>query len=155
MLTKGCVSLGNNNLYLSLTHHGDRIEKQLLLKKNMCTVTCSGTIGKVMIVQRHWEGCTLNQHVMRIKPTSDNVAGYIYAWLDSPYAKPLIVRNTYGTVVDEIDDNQLSTVAIPLLKNKDMQQKINDLVLEAKELQYQAYLKEQEAINKMNEIISN
>lgn len=84
----------------------------------MCTVTCSGTIGKVMIVPRHWEGCTLNQHVMRIKPTSDNVAGYIYAWLDSPYAKPLIVRNTYGTVVDEIDDNQLSTVAIPLLNNK-------------------------------------
>lgn len=81
-----------------------------------------------------------------------SVAGYIYAWLDSPYAKPLIVRNTYGTVVDEIDDNQLSTVAIPLLKNN---KKGNDLVLEAKELQYQAYLKEQEAINKMNEIISN
>lgn len=120
----------------------------------MCAVTCSGTIGKVMIVPEHWEGWTMNQHVMRIKPATESMAGYMFAWLDSPYAKPLIVRNTYGAVVDEIDDNQLSTVAIPLLKNKDIQKKINDLVLSANELRYQAYLKEQEAINKMNEIIT-
>ena len=152
---KQLLSLNPINVkYLSLAHHGDRIEDQLLLEKNMCAVTCSGTIGKVMIVPEHWEGWTLNQHVMRIKPANESVAGYIYAWLDSPYAKPLIVRNTYGAVVDEIDDNQLSTVAIPLLKNKDIQQQINDLVLEANELRYQAYLKEQEAIDKMNEIIT-
>jgi lipopolysaccharide cholinephosphotransferase len=38
--------------------------------------------------------------------------------------------------------------------DEEIQQKINDLVLEANELRYQAYLKEQEAINKMNEIIT-
>ena len=151
---KQLLSLNPTNVkYLSLAHHGDRIEDQLLLEKNMCAVTCSGTIGKVMIVPEHWEGWTLNQHVMRIKPATESMAGYVFSWLDSPYAKPLIVRNTYGAVVDEIDDNQLSTVAIPLLKNKDIQQKINDLVLEANELRYQAYHKEQEAINKMNEIL--
>lgn len=152
---KQLLSLNPTNVkYLSLAHHGDRIEDQLLLEKNMCAVTCSGTIGKVMIVPEHWEGWTLNQHVMRIKPATEFMAGYIFAWLDSPYAKPLIVRNTYGAVVDEIDDNQLSSVAIPLLKDKSVQQKINDLVLEANELRYQAYLKEQEAINKMNEILT-
>ena len=39
------------------------------------------------------------------------------------------------------------------LKDKDVQQRINNLVLEANELRYQAYLKEQKAINKMNEIL--
>lgn len=152
---KQLLSLNPTNVkYLSLAHHGDRIEDQLLLEKNMCAVTCSGTIGKVMIVPEHWEGWTLNQHVMRIKPATESMAGYVFAWLDSPYAKPLIARNTYGAVVDEIDDNQLSSVAIPLLKNNDIQQKINNLVLEANELRYQAYLKEQEAINKMNEILT-
>lgn len=151
---KQLLSLNPTNVkYLSLIHHRNRIENQLLLEKNMCAVTCSGTIGKIMIVPQHWEGWTLNQHVMRVKPANESIAGYIYAWLDSPYAKPLIIRNTYGAVVDEIDDNQLSTVAIPLLKNKQVQQKINDLVLEANELRYQAYLKEQEAINQMNKII--
>lgn len=152
---KQLLSLNPTNIkYLSLAHHGDRIEDQLLLEKNMCLVTRSGTIGKVMIAPAHWEGWIANEHCIRLKPASDSIAGYVYAWLDSPYAKPLIVRNTYGAVVDEIDDNQLSTVAIPLLKNKSVQQKINDLVLEANELRYQAYLKEQEAINKMNEIIT-
>ena len=152
---KQLLSLNPTNIkYLSLTHHEGRIESQLQLSKNMCLVTRSGTIGKVMIVPSHWEGWVANEHCIRLTPASNNIAGYIYAWLDSPYAKPLIVRNTYGAVVDEIDDNQLSTVAIPLLKNKDVQQKINDLVLGANELRYQAYLKEQEAIDKMNEIIT-
>lgn len=151
---KQLLSLNPTNVkYLSLAHHGERIEDQLLLEKNMCLITRSGTIGKVMIAPTHWEGWVANEHCLRLRPTSNNIAGYVYAWLDSPYAKPLIVRNTYGAVVDEIDDNQLSTVAIPLLKNKDIQQKINELVLEANELRYQAYLKEQKAINKMNEIL--
>ena len=153
---KQLLSLNPTNVkYLSLAHHGERIEDQLLLEKNMCLITRSGTIGKVMIAPTHWEGWVANEHCLRLRPTSNNIAGYVYAWLDSPYAKPLIVRNTYGAVVDEIDDNQLSTVAIPLLKNKDIQQKINEFVLEANELRYQAYLKEQEAVNKMNEIINN
>jgi type I restriction enzyme S subunit len=152
---KQLLSLNPTNVkHLSLTHHGDRIESQLLLEENMCLVTRSGTIGKTMIAPKHWNGWVANEHCLRIKPANESVAGYIYAWLDSPYAKPLIVRNTYGAVVDEIDDNQLSTVAIPLLKNNDIQQKINNLVLEANELRHQAYLKEQEAINKMNEILT-
>ena len=151
---KQLLSLNPTNVkYLSLAHHSNRIEGQLLLEKNMCLITRSGTIGKVMIAPTHWEGWVANEHCLRLRPASENIAGYVYAWLDSIYAKPLIMRNIYGAVVDEIDDNQLSTVAIPLLKDKPVQQKINDLVLEANELRYQAYLKEQEAINKMNEIL--
>ena len=36
-----------------------------------------------------------------------------------------------------------------------MQKTINDYVLQANEMRYQAYLKEQDAINKMNEILNN
>ena len=152
---KQLLSLNPSNLkYLSIAHHGERIADQLTLEENMCAVTCSGTIGKVMIVPKHWEGWALNQHVMRIKPVSKDIAGYIYAWLDSPYCHPLIVRNTYGAVVDEIDDIQLSNVAIPILKNKKIQKTINDHVLQANEIRYLAYLKEQDAINQMNEILN-
>lgn len=65
-----------------------------------------------------------------------------------------IVRDTYGAVVDEIDDRQLSQVEIPLLKNESKQKEINDKVLQANELRYQAYLKEQEAVKMMEEIIN-
>lgn len=106
-----------------------------------------------MIVPKHWQGWTLNQHVMRIIPQSKDIAGYIYAWLSTDYALPLIVRHTYGAVVDEIDDKQLGEVPIPLLQDEAIQQRINNLVLQANELRYQAYLKEQEAIKKMESIL--
>ncbi|MDR1198790.1 MAG: restriction endonuclease subunit S [Prevotellaceae bacterium] len=142
-----------NVKYLSLDQHSQRIKKQLSLKENMIAVTCSGTIGKVSILPKHWENWTLNQHVMRIVPANNEIAGYIYCWLNSDYGYYLITRHTYGSVVDEIDDRHLSQVEIPLLKNQSKQQKINEIVLEANELRYQAYLKEQAAIVKMKNII--
>lgn len=139
--------------YLSLNNHGDRIDKELSIEENMCLVSCSGTIGKVQIAPRHWNGWAINQHVMRVIPASDEIAGYIYSWLTSPYCFPLIVRNNYGAVIDEIDDKQLSEVAIPLLKDKAVQSRINDIVLRANELRYQAYLKEQEALQQMEAVL--
>ena len=63
-------------------------------------------------------------------------------------------RQTYGSVVDMIDNNSLSSVEFPLLKNKDIQKKINDLALEANQKRYEAYLLEQQALEIMdNEVI--
>ncbi len=153
---KQLLELNPSNIkYLSKDQHENRITKELYLKENMVAVTCSGTIGKVNIIPKHWENWALNQHVMRIVPASNDIAGYIYCWLNTEYAYRLIVRNTYGAVVDEIDDRHLSNVIIPLLKNESKQKEINDKVLQANELRYQAYLKEQEAILIMNEIIND
>ena len=52
-----------NKKYLSVTQHGERIEEQLELHENMTLITCSGTIGKVALVGKHWENWTANQHI--------------------------------------------------------------------------------------------
>lgn len=151
---KQLLELNPSNMkYLSVDQHAKRIVKELQLKENMIAVTCSGTIGKVNIIPRHWDGWALNQHVMRIVPATDDIAGYIYCWLNTDYAYRLIVRNTYGSVVDEIDDQQLAQVVIPLLKNESKQKEINDKILQANNLRYQAYLKEQEAIQIMKNVL--
>ena len=97
----------------------------------------------------------MNQHVIRVVPKSEEIAGYIYAWVDSQYCKPLIERYIYGSVVDEVNDEQIAQVPIPIIKNKDALREINDDVLKANNLRYQAYQKEQEALNIMNEIIED
>ena len=140
-----------NKKYLSLTHHGDRIAKQLELHENMTLITCSGTIGKVALVGKQWENWTANQHIIRVVPASDDIAGYLNIFLSSEYGQQLITRFTYGSVVDEIDDNHVRQIVIPLLKNKDIQKKINDLALEANKKRYEAYLLEQEALKIMDE----
>lgn len=141
----------SNKKYLSLIHHTKRIKEELTLKENMIMITCSGTIGKVTIVPRHWENWTANQHILRVVPADDAIAGYIYAWLSSKYGYELIKRFTYGSVVDEIDDNHASRIQIPLLKNKNIQTNINNLVLEANKKRYEAFLLEQKAIKTVND----
>lgn len=137
--------------FLSLKHHSDRIKSELTLDENMIMITCSGTIGKIAIVPKHWKGWTANQHILRVVPANKNIAGYVYAWLNTDYGKELITRFNYGAVVDEIDHRHIAQVQIPLLKNKDIQKTINDLVLEANQKRYESHLLEQEAIQTINE----
>ena len=140
-----------NKKYLSRSQHGDPIKNQLTLRENMTMITCSGTIGKVTIVPKHWNGWTANQHIIRVVPANNEIAGYLYAWLASDYAYPLITRYTYGAVVNEIDDRQVSHIAIPLLPDENIQQEINNKVLEANQKRTIAYQLEQEALKIFNE----
>lgn len=89
--------------------------------------------------------------MLKLVPANNNIAGYIYIFLNSEWGTELIRRQTYGSVVDMIDNNSLSSVEIPLLKNQDIQNKINDLALQANEKRYKAYLLEQEALKIMDE----
>ncbi len=143
----------SNDKFLSLTHHANRIRKQLSLQENMVMITCSGTLGKINIVPKHWENWTANQHIIRIIPVDSSIAGYIYTWLNSDYGYELIHRFSYGSVVDEIDNYHVAQIRIPLLKNIAQQQRINALVLQGNEKRFEAYQKEQEAIKMVNEMV--
>jgi type I restriction enzyme S subunit len=143
----------NSEKYLSKSIHNTRLGKELLLNENCILITRSGTIGKVSIVPKHWENWAANEHIIRVFPKNNDIAGYLFCWLNSDYGKELICKHTYGAVVDEIDTNHVGDIPLPLLRNQSKQQEINDLVLQANALRYQAHLKEQEAIKKMEAII--
>lgn len=138
-----------NKKYLSLTHHSERIKNELSIIKNMVLVTCSGTIGRVSLVPEHWNNWTVNQHVMRIL-SKEPYYSLIFVWLNSEYGKELVLRQKYGSVVDEITDKQLGDVVIPIFRDNKINTSILNLIEEANELRYQAYKQEQEAINIMN-----
>lgn len=140
----------SNKKYLSNVHHGDRITGQLELHENMTLITCSGTIGKVAFVGKHWENWTANQHIIRIVPANKDIAGYLNIFLSSEYGFQLITRFSYGSVVDELDDDQVRAIPVPLLKDHEVQKQINDLALEANRKRYEAYQAEQEALRIMD-----
>lgn len=141
----------SNKKYLSLAHHKDRIKEQLELRENMTLITCSGTIGKVTLVPRHWERWAANQHIIRVVPASDEIAGYLSVFLSSEYGYPLITRFTYGSVVDEINASHVAQIPFPILSDKPIQDEINQLALKANSLRYEAYKLEQEALRVMND----
>lgn len=137
--------------YLSKPIHKKRYEKELKVTENTILVTDRGTIGTTTIVPRHWNGYAVSQNVLKLLPANNNIAGYIYIFLNSEWGTELIRRQTYGSVVDMIDNNSLSSVEIPLLKNQDIQNRINDLALKANQKRYEAYILEQEALKNMDE----
>ena len=156
----GCVLFGGKQVYeldpsgkkyLSKTKHNKRIVEQLAIHTNSTLITRSGTIGKVALVPKHWENLVSSEKIIRIVPRTTSIAGYLNIFLASNYGHQLISRYTYGSVVDEIDDNQVRQIPIPLLKDKGIQKRINDLALEANQKRYEAYCLEQEALRIMNE----
>ena len=90
---------------------------------------------------------------MRIIPKTENLAGYLFCFLNSIYGKTLIKRETYGAVVDMIDPTNASAILIPILKNQQTQKRINELALQANKLRSEAYYKEQDALKLMNETV--
>lgn len=143
----------SNKKYLSISKHDARMKKELELNENIILITRSGTIGKVTLVPKHWDQWLASEHIIRVIPASKDIAGYLGVYLTSDYGNELVKRFTYGAVVDEVDDKQISKVEVPLLKDKLVQKKINDFILSANDKRYEAYLLEQQAIMIMNEEI--
>lgn len=82
---------------------------------------------------------------------SNENSGYLYAWLSSPYARELIDRFTYGAVVGHIEKEHILRVSIPLLRDENIQQEINNRVLTANKKRAEAYNLEQEALTVLDE----
>ena len=141
----------SNKKYLSRVKHDKQISNELVLSEGATLITRSGTIGKVALVPKHWEHWVASEHIIRVVPANQEIAGYLNVFLASDYGYHLITRFTYGSVVDEIDDNHVRQIPIPLLKNHATQKQINDLALEANQKRYEAYCLEQEALRIMNE----
>ncbi len=140
----------SNKKYLSLTAHDKMYREQLIIKENTILVTRSGTIGKVALTPRHWENWVASDHIIRIIPSSNDIAGYLYIFLQSRYGYYFITKHTYGSVIDEVDDTQLGEIPIPILKDCGKQKHINELALEANRKRYEAYLCEQSALEILN-----
>ena len=143
----------SNRKYLSIQKHSTRIKSELEITENTLLITRSGTIGKIALAPKHWEHWISSDHMIRVVPENNDIAGYLYVFLLSNYGHTLITRHTYGSVVDEIDDNHVRQIPIPLLKNSDIQKRINDFALEANQKRYEAYCLEKEALTIMDEEI--
>lgn len=134
--------------YLSNAKHKELLSR-LEVFQNTSLITRSGSIGKVALVPKHWEHWIPSDHIIRIIPASDDIAGYLNVFLASKYGYQLITHYTYGSVVDEIDDNHVRQIPIPLLRNGSIQDKINALALLANQKRYDAYKLEQQALEIM------
>lgn len=135
--------------YLSKKAHAEQLKGALGIKKHSILTPARGTLGSVVMPCKHFHNWAISDNMMQIF-SNEEIYGYLYIFLNSEYGKVLIRRFTYGGVVDAIEPWHIQQVTIPLLKNHDIQKKINDLALEANEKRYEAYKLEQKALEIMD-----
>ncbi len=125
---------------------------EIALQQNMLAVSCSGTIGRIQIIPKYMEGWTANQHALRVIASDDVNAGYLHAWLTSDYGYLFITRNSYGSVILEIDKQMLSSVPVPIVSDA-VRREIGELVLKANNLRDEAWNSERRAIGQIESAI--
>ncbi|NVN97382.1 restriction endonuclease subunit S, partial [Candidatus Nomurabacteria bacterium] len=116
--SKNIIQIRPNELkYLSNSEIG--FMKDLILNKNMILIACSGslggTFGKTSFVYNNFENYAASQHILRVIADEDLIdPGYLYAFLSSEYGYESITRYRWGALIDEIDDEDMSKIIIPL-----------------------------------------
>ena len=133
-VSKGVTFLGGADILMAIPDSDKRlsfrqVEKmpELKVKKNWILVTCGGTIGNTVIIDKQLEQCVISQHVMRIVPKEDILKGYLFAVLSSKIGNNLISLFTTGSVIPQIEAHHLELVPIPLF-NKDIMERIDNIV---------------------------
>jgi type I restriction enzyme S subunit len=127
--------------------------QELIVKRGWTLITCSGTLGRTCFVWKNYEDYAASQHILRVLPDESKIdAGYLYAFLASPYGYEQILRYQHGSVIDEITDKQIEHVLVPCPSRKD-QETIGDMVREAYEKRAEAiHLEDEAQVILMNEL---
>ncbi len=141
--------------YLSLSAHKNLAP--WIIRAGWVLVTCSGTIGRVAIAMRQWDGWAASQHILRIVPQSAGPcpAGYIHAWLSSPLGQAQF-NGVYGAVVDEITAEHVANILIPVpqtVEQHTIVNAVNDLAIQALESIEQALEMDALAVDKLGDLV--
>jgi type I restriction enzyme S subunit len=130
----------------------------LILKKHMILIACSGslggTFGRTCFVYNNFEKYAASQHILRVIPNRDLIdPGYLYAFLSSEYGYTEITRYRWGALIDEIDDEDMEKILIPLPTDK-QQLQIGDLIRTAYDLRSEALELENKAQKLLTETLT-
>ncbi len=107
-----------------------------LIRENWILVTRSGTVGRVAITPKSWDGWAASEHLLRIIPALDGVCppGYLHAFLQSSAGQTQLTSQIYGAVVDELTEDQARAILVPVARTaaqREAVQRINETGLKA------------------------
>lgn len=135
--------------YLSPASH--RNIDVMVIRAGWLLITRSGTVGRVTLCPREWDGWAASEHIIRIVPDEEQcLAGYLCSYLASPLGQVQLKANIHGAVVDELTDEQVRNVLVPLPEEKfdrDQVDSIDQSMKRAIELKSQAIMAAQASVS--------
>jgi type I restriction enzyme S subunit len=125
---------------------------QLELNEGEVFVATDGTVGKISYGGSEMTGWAGSNNIGRIRVRDGLHAGYLFAFLSSPYGQYQLKREIYGSVINHLEGEHVANVEV-LMPDADIQRKIGEPVLRAYALRDQANRLELEAIEKLEGLI--
>ncbi len=133
-VSNGVMFLGGSDILRTIPKSDKKLSfrqvarmPELKVEKGWILVTCGGTIGNTVLIDKQLEKCAISQHVMRIVPNDKILKGYLYAFLSSNIGKELITMFSTGSVIPQIEAPHLELVPIPIFE-KELMIQIDKLV---------------------------
>lgn len=127
---------------------------ELMPKQGTILVTCGGTIGNTVYVDKQLSNCAVSQHVMRLIPNGTVPNGYLYAFLSSDIGKKIINLFAFGSVIPQVEAHHLELLPIPILEN-DMMEHIDTLCMRYVHCNEKAKENERRAISMVEQEIDS
>jgi type I restriction enzyme S subunit len=139
--------------YLSRRANERHIE-ECLIREGWILVTRSGTVGRLTLVPKALDGWAASEHCLRIVPNPKRVhAGYLAAFLITPYGQHQLTSKIYGGVVDELTEEDTAAIWLPDAP-LEVQERIGTLVVQAFEKKEEANAIEDRAIARLENILA-
>ncbi len=124
----------------------------VVVRAGWVLVTRSGTVGRVTLCPSEWDGWAASEHIIRIVPDEEKCpSGYLCSFLLSSFGQIQLIANIHGAVVDELTDDQVESVLVPIPdKKKDWEllRSIDAKMKLATELKSKAVTAAQESVEK-------
>jgi len=110
--------------------------ENVLIDEKWILVTRSGTIGRCMISNKLLSSFVLSDDLVRVVPIQHDLAGYIYAYLNTWVGQAFLTKNQYGATVKHIEPHHVASIPIPILP--EIENEINKKILEANKVREKA-----------------
>lgn len=110
--------------------HRKKGEERFFVEEGWILVSCSGSVGRLMLVTKGLSNIFLSHDLIRIVPKKETLPGYLYAYLNSWIGQAFLKRDKYGGWVKHIEPEQIKSIPVVLLP-KNVQKKIHRKVISA------------------------
>jgi type I restriction enzyme S subunit len=139
--------------FISKRANADQI-KECTLRERWVVVTRSGTVGRVLYVPKQLDGWVGSDDLIRVVTDESKLqAGYLVAFLMTPYGYYQLTREIYGGVVDHLEEEHIAAVWLPNAP-LEVQRCIGTLVMQAFEKKEEANAIENRAIARLENILA-
>lgn len=89
-----------------------------IVQKGWILVSRSGTIGNVALVTNEIDQTCVSEHALRVIPKESKFKGFLYTYLSSEMGQAAVKGKKSGAVIDEIYEDDLLQIPIPLIDDK-------------------------------------